>query len=362
MKKIVLLSGHYYGSKRKAGFHFLAKSFLNKGYEVVFVTSVFSFLKIIKNDYKLHEKKFITNIFRSIKIGGVKSVINFTISHPIHKNSDLLERFTSFFYKLNRKVKNELRDADYIVFESVQSILFFQQIKSINPHAMKIYRMSDDMEVINFPPAVINHERKIIKEFDLVSIPTKVIFDKFYKITPRNVILNYHGIDKEMFDKVKTSPYQDSINHVFVGNSYLDENFIQIASCIFRDQNFHIIGPFTKNIHSKNVFYYGEMPFIETIPYIKFATTGLQIRKDNGLMVTKTLGDSLKVLQYTYCNLPIIAPSLLQAKHRKNFFYYEYNDKYSIKFCIKEAIQFRTSDPIPIDTWDDLTSKLINSL
>src|SRR5687767_6242272 len=41
-RRAVLLSGHYYASKRKANFHFLADSYARQGWDVTFVTTQIS--------------------------------------------------------------------------------------------------------------------------------------------------------------------------------------------------------------------------------------------------------------------------------------------------------------------------------
>lgn len=361
MKKVVLLTYHYYNSRRKAGFHFLADSFKKKGFEVTFITSVASLLILIKRDYKVYEPLFFKNLLKPMYFNGIKSIINFSFLHPVSRGPISLENLFSLFFKLNSVSKKEINNADYIIFESTPALLFFQDVRKINPKAKLIYRMSDDLEVLKIARKVIEYEKEILKKFDLVSVPTKIMYDKYSKTSPNNVKLHFHGIDKELYDKCKLSPYKEgTINHVFVGNSYLDENFLYIASESFPNHLFHIIGAFKKNIKRKNVIYYGQMLFEKTIPYVKFASTGLQIRS-NIRNAAKTLADSLKVLQYTYCKLPIIAPSVIPAHHRKNFFYYEYDNKDSIRRCIENALNFdKNIFCEDIYSWDELIEALIN--
>lgn len=359
-KKVVLLSGHYYNSKRKAGFHFLADAFAKNNFEVTFITSVVSLLTFLKRDYKIYEDGFIKNMFKSINYNGVKSIINFSLLHPVDRNSKFLEHIGNAFFKLNKKSLLEIREADYIIFESVPSLLFFEEVKRTNPTAKIIYRMSDDIEVLKQAKIVIKYERKILSQFDIVSIPTKFMHDKFVKFSPSNTRLHFHGIDKELYDLSKISPYKKgTINHIFVGNSHLDEGFIDIASKLYPSHLFHIIGPFEKNIKRQNVIYYGQMPFAKTVPYVKFASSGLQIMDNKG-GVAETLADSLKVLQYSYCNLPIIAPSTIPAFHRDNFFYYDYNDEKSIKKCINDSLNFNKSSFCNnVKSWNDLINEFI---
>lgn len=362
MKKVVFLSWHYYNSKRKAGFHFLANALKNRKFKVVFITSVISLLTYLRKENKIYEREFNKNVLMPLTFDGVKSIINFSLFQPpISRPSVSLEFLAKIFFRLNKASITELCEADYVIFESLASIRFFQKIKAINPAAKLIYRMSDDMEAMNVSRITVEYERSIINQFDLVSVPTQTMYENFLKLSPENVKLHFHGIDKEMYDKSKDSPYSEEINHIFVGNSYLDQDFIEVASALYSNHKFHIVGGFEPAIKRSNVIYYGYMPFESTIPYVKFATTGLQIMT-NGNGIAETLGDSLKVLQYSYCKLPVIAPSAIPAQHRNNFFYYEYNDESSIRSCIDCALKADRSTFVEnAKSWDELAIELMNN-
>ena len=51
-RRVVLISGHYLGSKRRAGFHHLASAYWNLGWDVTFVTAAISRLSRLKGDYR----------------------------------------------------------------------------------------------------------------------------------------------------------------------------------------------------------------------------------------------------------------------------------------------------------------------
>lgn len=353
--KILLLSGHYYNSKRKAGFHFLANEYAKMGFEVVFVTVPFSLFSIINQDYRLMEKKFINNLFSNIYFSDIKSIINFTLFHPT--NRKFLDK--NIMFKLNKRVKKEIIDANYIIFESNHSLYFYDEIEQINPEAKKIYRVSDDITQLNFPKSLENIEKRIINKFDLVSVPTEIIFNRLSKFSP-NIKIHYHGINKEIFDKEYKNPYNKKYkNFIFVGNSHIDYKFLDIASKLNKNYLFHIIGPFEQKVQGDNIIYYGYMPFEETVKYIKYADVGLQILTGKEKIV-KTFNNSLKVLQYSYCKLPIIAPAIMKSK-RTNWFSYEYSTK-SVIQCIENALNFdrKSFDNSDIYSWTDLAKILLN--
>jgi len=361
MKKVSFLTGHYYNSQRKAGFHFLAKALKEKGFQVVFISSIISALTFLRKEHIIYEKYFQKNIFKPIMFEDVKSIINFSLLRPpISRGSKVFEFLSKGLFKLSHTSIKEIQSSEYVIFESVMSILFFDKVKSINPTAKLVYRVSDDMEAMNVSELILSYERSILHRFDLVSVPTKVMYDKFSKLSLSNTRLHFHGIEKSLYDNAIPSPYTHEINHVFVGNAYLDQGYIDIASKLFPEHYFHIIGNFEKVVHRSNVIYYGYMNFEDTIPYVKFASIGLHILKSD-IVNVDMFADSLKVLQYSYCKLPIIAPSVIPAHHRENFFYYEYNDENSIKECIEKALIFdKNSFAINVKGWDELAMELIN--
>jgi len=103
--------------------------------------------------------------------------------------------------------------------------------------------------------------------------------------------------------------------------------------------------------------FYGEHLFEKIVPYIKYADIGLQIRSYSKSSVSLT--DSLKVLQYTYCKLPIVAPEFLKSE-RKNLFYYKLGDRESIRDALLNAQKFDkdTFDNSGIHSWEELAKEL----
>lgn len=369
MKKIMFISSHYFCSQRKAGFHWLAESFAKKlSWDVLFVTAPISPISGLTGDHRFKypvykQKNKVVQVSKNIQ-----SYVYMTIFSPSgsrHKILNYLMASLSKLYAIRRlpsSLKKEVTTADVIVFESTGALLLFEEICNINPEAKKIYRVSDDLEAIHQPQCVINCEQKIAPKFDLISVPSEYIYRKFVHLP--NVRLHYHGINKELFSKQHDVPKEYvrfEKNIVFVGTSHFDYDFIITAAESFPRWGFHIIGPLAKVGESSNLLYYGEMPFARTIPYIQHADVGLQNRvSDRGLA---SLSDSLKVLQYTCCKLPIVAPVGLQSS-RKNFVYYAPGDKDSIMAALERAVGYdrRSIDPSNVHSWDELAELLIEEI
>jgi 2-beta-glucuronyltransferase len=123
------------------------------------------------------------------------------------------------------------------------------------------------------------------------------------------------------------------------------------------DAAFHIIGPIPGLPKRPNVFAYGELPFERTVPYLIHADAGLQtLAYRPG---AECFTDSLKIIQYTYCRLPIIAPDFLRCA-RPNMFYYQPGDDQSISKALREAFAFDRNaiNTNGIRSWDELADLL----
>jgi 2-beta-glucuronyltransferase len=97
------------------------------------------------------------------------------------------------------------------------------------------------------------------------------------------------------------------------------------------------------------------------VPWLQHADVGLStLRYRRG---AESFTDSLKIIQYTYCRLPIVAPDFLRSS-RTNVFTYRPGDAASIRGALAAARAFdrSTVDRSAIGTWDDLARKLAGPL
>lgn len=368
--KVVFLSNHYYYSDRKAGFHQLADAFSSNGNQVFFVTTGFSLFSYLRSDFRVRYK----NIFKDRnKLVNVKkdfySYVYFTLLHP---HNLLFGWLNSLFNRLTLTygkrclgdLQNILKSADIVIFESSNALYFFDHLHNINPDAKRIYRVSDDIRILRSRhPSLDEVEKSIASRFDLISVPCSYLLDKF---STTNVKLQKHGINKAAFDEAgPPSLYkQYERNAVFVGNAHFDDDFLEIAADLFPAIHFHIIGPLTPKLTKPNVTYYGEMKFEETVSYVRYADIGMfPLLKTNSFVESFT--DSLKVIQYRYCKLPIVAPDFLKLKD-KNASAYEPGNKDSIKKSIENALALKEGNAheevFDIMSWKELAQDIQTSV
>ncbi|MDQ2982449.1 MAG: glucuronosyltransferase [Actinomycetota bacterium] len=357
---VVLISYHYAKSKRRGGFHALADSYRRLGWNVVFVTAPISRISRLRRDHRLGYDT-LRERNRLIQIDDrYWSYVLYSLIHPVDFRNRLLNRLGGWLLFAYRHVRfgaleDVLKAADLIIVESTAALVLVDRLRELNPSARLVYRVSDDLRTVNAPPALHDRELALAEKFDIVSTLNSTFQARFQHLGTAE--LQPHGIDRDVFDRPSVSPYvPGTLNAIFVGVSLLDEEFLKIASELRPEWSFHVIGP-VSGPQAQNITYYGEMPFRETVPFIVHADAGLQTRR--WTVGAETLSDSLKVQQYTYCRLPIIAPTFLRSD-RPNLFCYEPGDPDSIARALDASRAFdgRAELQQLVSSWMEVAQRL----
>lgn len=365
MSRVVLVSGHYVGSKRRAGFHWIADALLRAGWHVTFVTVGFSQLSRLKSDHRF-QYGLLGGANRLQEIGpGLESYVWFTPYHPLNRLPGLANRLLAPLFRGYGRLpmpglEPAVAQADVIVFESTSGLMLTERFRAWAPRARLVYRVSDDLRLLRAHPVVLDAEALALPSFDLVSVPTDYIRRRMAD-HPR-LALHLHGTDTAPFDAPSADPFDRSFEShaVFVGTSHLDVGLVDVAARDFPTWQFHVIGPFRDVPAHPNVVAYGELPFDATVPFISHADIGLATR--SYAPGAESLTDSLKVIQYTYARLPIVAPEFMRSD-RSNVFTYRPGDAASIKAALlaARAMDRSTVDRSGIGSWSDLARELAGS-
>jgi 2-beta-glucuronyltransferase len=361
MPRVVFVSGHYYESKRRAGFHWLAHAYWKAGWEVLFITTSISWLSRFRGDPRFKCPAMAERGRLKTVTDRLTSYVWFTPWHPAHLRLALANAFVSPLYRRYGALPlgpaaDYVREADLVIMESTPGLMLFDQLKALAPSAYFIYRVSDDIRLLRIHPVVHAFEKCVGSRFDMVSSPCAHTHGKFAHLP--NAFMHPHGINTEAFAEKHPNPYPDgTINLVFVGNSHFDYDFLDRASRQYPEVSFHIIGPIPNLPHRENIITYGEIPFAQTVPYIQHAHAGLAIRSYG--IGAESLGESLKVLQYTHCHLPYIAPEFMRS-NRSNVFCYHPGDDASIREAVQDALRFDRDTACwqHVYSWDELAELL----
>jgi 2-beta-glucuronyltransferase len=360
-RRVVFVTSKYWKATSKVGFHFLAQSFARAGWDVLFITTHLSWLAAALGKRRHLARRARAEANRLVEADGVASYAWYTRWQPANLRSRLLNRATMRLFRrygeLALGVEPLVAAADRIIFDSGLELLLLERFKRLAPEAAFVYRVSDDLRHSGIHPTVIQAEDEVAPRFDLVSVPCAYIAERFRGL-PR-VALQHHGIDKALFDRDYADPYgaDNRPRALFVGQHALDLGFLATASAVAPEWTFHVIGPIAGVPRRDNVRAHGEMRFAATIPFIKHADVGLQtLAPHEG---AEAFTDSLKIIQYTYCRLPILAPRFLRSR-RSNFVFYIPGDRASIGRALDETRRFdrRRVDTAGVRSWDDLADQL----
>jgi 2-beta-glucuronyltransferase len=170
-----------------------------------------------------------------------------------------------------------------------------------------------------------------------------------------------HGFNQKPFLSDSESPYADPINAVSVGSTLFDEKFFDIACGQFPHVTFHIIGGGRRssNVTAPNAVVRQEMPFAETIPYIKHASIGIApyVNKGAPYYLSDT---SLKLAQYEFVGLNAVCP-FFACGQKSGRFGYDPGNSPSIFNALAQALSRPRvqRDPSGFLDWESVTNRFL---
>jgi 2-beta-glucuronyltransferase len=336
-RRVILVSPAYVRSKRRAGFHHLAFAFWNVGWDVTCVTAPISFLRRLRGDYRF-EYPVLAEANRLVPVRErLTSFVLMTSWQPGTLRSPLANRLATPLFRRYAQIplgplERLLPEADLVVFDTTAALLLVPRFRALAPRSRLVYRPSDDLRRLRIHPILLDAEAEAIPQFDLVSVPTRDIAAALEPYGPVHV--HPPAIDKSAFDRSTDSPYDSRPAAVFAGVTHrFDYDTLAMAACLAPNVAFHIVGIPPRPLGA-NVAFHPEVPFDEVVPYLQHATFGLLFFPPG----YPSLGQGNKVAQYSYCRLPIVAPSFFETD-RRNMCLFEHGDSESLRGALDEAEQ-----------------------
>jgi 2-beta-glucuronyltransferase len=241
--------------------------------------------------------------------------------------------------------------------ESGISLLTLPTLRRLAPQAKIIYHAADRLETIGAHPAAAATLRAHASAVD----QAHVMADAIRGDIPAGIdtIFLSHGISKESFDHSLKSPYAGPRNAVSVGDMLFDAATIETLAKRFPDWTFHLFGRrATLDQPSANVRIHGETPFETVAAYIKYADVGIApyLPKADADYLSQS---SLKMIQYTYCKLPIVAPRFAAAgRHHVLAYDPGHADSIAAAFSAATTFDRETIDISGVLTWEEKTARL----
>jgi 2-beta-glucuronyltransferase len=357
--KFVMVAGHSALAPRKVGFHFWSDYLCARGDEVHFITVGQSRLSMLKGGASP-----VKPYNQWVNLG--KNFFGMTWVPPFHPclnkpalNNFLLPLFSLYPKFFPESALAQLADADYIVVESGPGLALIPQLAGACKKATIIYEVSDRLVTVGAHPAIIKAEKTALDYFSLIRVPAMIMLKDFPANKP--VWYSPQGIHKGDFDRQYPSPYSKPKNVVSVGDMLFDAPAIITMAQAYPDWTFHLFGRNAKLPQSlPNVVEHGEKPIGELTPYIQHADIGLAPYRQapNCEYLSQS---SLKMIQYTYCQLPIVAPEFASAGRPHVMAYESADNPASIRAAFERAINFdrSTINKSRVLSWEEMFEDML---
>jgi 2-beta-glucuronyltransferase len=250
-----------------------------------------------------------------------------------------------------------IAESNTIIVESGFPVIFIRLCRALNPNARLLYNASDSLEAIDCARFISSEFAALAPTLDGIRLPSPRLKDE---MPPNSPVFHVpHGIDKSIADYADPSPYSGGINAVSVGSMLFDAGFFEIAAAAFPEVTFHVIGGGVNaaRLAAPNIVLYGEMPFLETIPYLRHANFG--IAPYNGSRAARFLADtSMKLMQCGFLGVPAVCPRIVAGAHPGRFGY-DPGNRQSIVLAIKYALAFGHFPSVPVLSWAEVTERIL---
>jgi 2-beta-glucuronyltransferase len=357
MQRFLIISGHDFRTPRWANMHFIARELVPRG-EVRFFSLGFSAVSHFNGDPRI---SLLDRANRIEQFQGVECFLWKSAWHPVNLRWPMLRELSAMLFAAYRGgvpdvFRRWVAESDTIIMESGMPPILLATIQAINPRASKIYIASDLLHTIGVDPFVAAELKAHIDDFDAVVLPSRLMAKSF---PPRaKMVFVPHGLDVDA-SAIGASPYAGGAHAVSVGSMLFDASLFELAAPMFPQVTFHVIGGgrSARSLAQPNVKRYGEMPYAQTLAYIKHADFGIAPYQAAG--VQEYLCDtSMKLMQYEFFGIPAICPKPAVGTHTGRFGY-EPGNAASIGNAICGALDCGKFAPPAILSWSAVTDRIL---
>ena len=357
MQRFLIISGHDFRTPRWANMHFIARELARRGTTRFFSLGC-SALSYLIGDPRL---PILARANRVEDFQGVQCFLWKSAWHPVNLDFAILGGISRLLFTAYRRevpdiFRRWIKESDVIILESGMSPIFLELIQSLNPRARKIYIASDLLGTIGVDPFVSDELQRNIDLFDTVILPSR----RMAPVFPQRAKLRFvpHGLEVDATE-IAASPYAGGTHAISVGSMLFDRSLFDLAAPLFPQVTFHVIGGGREadKLAYANVKTYGEMPYAQTLAYIKYADFGVApyLAKSTQDYLCDT---SMKLMQYASFGIPAVCPRVAVGDHPGRFGYNP-GDQVSIGRAIGGALVAGKGKPPPILSWSDVIDRIL---
>lgn len=318
-RHVLIVSGqHFVTAARKVDLHFIADELIKSGAHVDFITTRLSQAsRFIKDGRWQFARCRGVNQWNKVS-EKLDEFIWVPVIHPIRVGVAPIDWLSGLVFKwfgefLPAEVIERGPEYSHIIIESGLPVLLYRRLKRACPNASFIYNGADRLVTVGAHPLMQNVLDATARDYDRIRIAAEGLASEF----PPDAKLTYipHGITKALFDTPSISPYTARINAVCVGDMLFDGEAVRRLAVSVPECEFHLFGKLAVVQDAPtNVIAHGERPFAEIVPFIQHASVGLApYRHKPGAEYLAQ--SSLKLSQYAYCGLPVVAPIFARREY-----------------------------------------------
>ena len=364
-QSILIVSGqHFISAPRKVDLHLLADQCVREGLHVDFLSVRLSRLSRLTSDPRwAFAASRSVNRWTSIS-EATDEFIWCAPFHPVNLGNRYLNAATAMAARiypalLPRAVTARLPTYSTIVIESGLAALLFSRLKRGAPDARFVYHAADSLSVIGAHPAIGRALRRSANQYDLVCVVAEAIADE--DLQGANTAYVPHAVDHAQFAQSTATPYTGPNNAVSAGDMLFDDRVMLALAEAWPEWTFHLFGARSRLARTlPNVIAHGEQPFETVVRYLQHADVGLALYRDEG-NAAYLAQSSLKLLHYTLCRLPILAPAFAASAGRPHICSYDPKNMASVARAFRAATNYPrdtiTAESIP--TLSEITAKIL---
>lgn len=360
MANVVFITGHVAGSPLKATVTFLAEEMLRRGHEVTLLTVGNSWITLLKG------QRFAPPLNRRYKTPeGLGGYVWVPPVHPIRARGRFRNALTAWTvpaYGLlfSTACERLVSGADWVFVETGYGLMFAPEIRRVLPHARMVLLMTDLLETLHFHPRFVQRAYEASTAFD-IGVYFAEAMKEHMPATREGAFQISQGLDKGLFSGRSANPFSGPRNAISLGDMLFDAPAIKEMARKNPDWTIHLFGRNARlDTPEPNVVTHGETPFSALVAYLEHADIGIAPYYES--FASHYLSQSsLKMVQYTYCRLPIVAPAFA-AVGRPHVCAYDPGEAESIDRAFKAAAAFdrSTIDRAGVPDWAEVVTQIID--
>ena len=317
MKRAVIITGHFPFQKRHGSILWVSHHLQKMGWHVTHVTVGYSWLAYLKQDQRLKALGYRPKKGEHIQSDTLTTIYGLSPIHPVRSGHQIVDKaiaaFRGLFENYWRPIlRSSLARSDLVICESGAPVLLAPLVSKYAPQAARIYRVNDDIHLLNAPKFLLEAEVDNQHHFTRISSANQGLTNKFRH---GNITLDPMGIPRGSLENTRRSPFHRSEGQkisVCAGTTQLDHHALIWIATNRPNWQVHVLGRIKEKTlqNIPNLIYHGEVKFDTILGYIAHADIGLAPYIDHQGIEYQTT-NSNRMLLYRHHGLPILGPNRL---------------------------------------------------